>query len=92
MNNPKFVGLTLNCAKLTIIYLLLLNFIVIAKFLSNSILKGFLLALLIFPPITDLYSQEPFIVVLDAGHGGKDPETKALITSTTKKRLLSILL
>ena len=45
----------------------------LAKFTSLPLFLTILLSLLLFVPQASIYSQEkPFVVVLDAGHGGKD--------------------
>lgn len=45
----------------------------LAKFTSLPLFLTILLTLLLFAPQASIYSQEkPFVVVLDAGHGGKD--------------------
>jgi len=45
----------------------------LAKFTSPPLFLTILLSLLLFAPQASIYSQEkPFLVVLDAGHGGKD--------------------
>lgn len=45
----------------------------LAKFTSLPLFLTILLSLLLFAPQASIYSQEkPFVVVLDAGHGGKD--------------------
>lgn len=45
----------------------------LAKFTSLPLFLTILLSLLLFAPQASIYSQEkPFLVVLDAGHGGKD--------------------
>ncbi|MGD2005182.1 MAG: N-acetylmuramoyl-L-alanine amidase [Flavobacteriaceae bacterium] len=45
----------------------------LAKFTSFPLFLTILLSLLLFAPQASIYSQEkPFVVVLDAGHGGKD--------------------
>jgi len=45
----------------------------LAKFTSFPLFLTILLSLLLFAPQASIYSQEkPFLVVLDAGHGGKD--------------------
>ncbi len=87
MINPKFVGLRLlKCAKLMIFYLLPFDFTRIAKIFDIQRLLLILCIVFMGQPIK-IFAQEPFVVVIDAGHGGKDPGNRGFKNRYTEKTI-----
>ena len=58
----------------------------------NPILTIFLLSFFLIFNVDNLYSQEKFKIVIDAGHGGKDPGKPTEFGFTEKEIVLKIAL
>ena len=88
MINPNFVEIRyLKSAKLMIFYLLPLEFKGIAKNLRNVLYLGLGFFMFCLVGSTTVWSQQPFVVVVDAGHGGKDPGNRGFQNKYTEKKI-----